>query len=460
MKFKRFLATIAMIGILFTTACSEGPVLLDFIGTNESNDPSGVELRLAWDTWMSRPDYEIDTPQYDAYMKRLSDAEEKFKCEIITGEALGDYNLELDIMAGAYCLDIILSGLTGLVNNKNLYPIDVGGIINPFDPKYGGLQALEPAMKNGVCYGVAPTMWPGFEPATGFILAYNRTLFGENNITDLHEYYENKIWTYDTFEKEYVAKTDLTDSNGNIIDVFSTDSTDYYLCLFASNNVKYVKVNDDGSLSADPNAPSLRNALTWGQNLFKNYGYKLDNDVSTHEQTEYRQQQTICTVAYNSQIITGNIAYNDLAKFETGVMPFPCGPDATYGEWGQCLDEVFGFGIPITANSPEAAATIIDYISDPFEEFGGSNGLYDYYINNIFNTELDAEILIASYQYPKPSYIGRGNGEINTVREFLGDIAVNPQRSITEGIASMQAVLTAIIENEIIPNYNTVYGEN
>ena len=108
MKFKRFLATIAMIGILFTTACSEGPALLNFIDTNESNDLSGVELRLAWDTWMSRPDYEIDTPQYDAYMKRLSDAEEKFKCEIITGEALGDYNLELDIMAAAYCLDIIL----------------------------------------------------------------------------------------------------------------------------------------------------------------------------------------------------------------------------------------------------------------------------------------------------------------------------------------------------------------
>ena len=459
MKAKKILAALLLSASIFTVSCSEAPTLMNFIDENEGNDLSGIEIKMGWHKGASRPYYEIDTPQYDAYIKRLADAEDKFKCDIIIGEDLGEYNLDLDLMAGAYSIDIVISGLTGLVNNNNLYPIDFNGVIDPLAPKYGGVRALEPAMKNGVCYGVAPTMWPGFEPATGFILAYNRTMFKENNITDLHEYYENEIWTYDTFEKEYVAKTDLKDSEGNVIDVFSTDSTDYYLCLFASNDVKYVRVNGDGSLSADPASQSLRNALTWGQNLFKNYGYKLDNDVSTHEQTEYRQQQTLCTVAYNSQIITGNIAYNELAVFETGVMPFPCGPDATYGEWGQALDEVYGFGIPITAKSPEAATRIIDYISEPFEEFGGSDGLYDYYSNHIFNTELDAEILIASYQYPKPSYIGRGNRQINTVREFLGDIAVNPARSITEGMLSMQSVLEEIIEKEMIPNYNAVYGE-
>lgn len=456
---KRILAAVMCLGVFLTVSCAEAPELLSFLPeATDANNFDGREIRLSWSSYTSAADYAIDTPQYDAYIKRLSDAEKNFNCNIITGEELGEINLSLDVMAGAYCVDIVLGSHMDLAEDKLMYPLNgFDGLLDPYEEKFGGLRYLEMGMVNGIPYIVTPTMWPGFEPK-GFVLAYNRTMFNEYGLTDLHEYYENEIWTYDTFENEFIAKTYIQDRNGDLIIDFGTDGTDYYQCLMFSNDVHFVKVASDGSLIADPNSQAFRNALEWGQNLFKNYGDRLEGDMETHDQPEYRNQKMLVTTAYGAQITTGNIAYNDIATFETGVMPFPCGPDAEYGIWRQYTDP-YGFSIPITADSPESAAMIIDYVSEPFEEFGGDAGLFDYYASNIFSTELDAKIFIEASQEPYVNYIGRGDREMNAIREGIGDITVNPNLSLNEAITKYQSILTEAIEKYMIPNYKAVYGE-
>ncbi len=456
---KRILALLACLALVFTAGCAEAPQLLEFMpeSTDERN-LDGSEIKLLWTSYVSAADYAIDTPQYDAYMKRLANTEKEFNCKIITGEVLEDVNLSLDVMAGAYCVDIVLGGPIDLVESNMMYPLNgFDGLLDPYEEKFGGLRYLEMGMVKGTPYLVTPTMWPGFEPK-GFVLAYNRTMFNEYGLTDLHEYYENESWTYNTFENEFIAKTYVQDRNGDPIITFGTDGTDYYQCLMFSNDVRFVKVKDDGTLVADPNSQSFRNALEWGQNLFKNYGERMEDDMETHHQPEYLSQKMLVTTAYDAQVTTGIIAYNEMATFETGIMPFPCGPDAEYGKWHQYTDP-YGFGIPITAEYPEAAAMIIDYISEPFEQFGGEAGLFDFYASNIFSTELDAKIFIEASKSPYVNYIGRGDREMNTVREGIGDVTVTPNRSLNEAINKHLGILTSAIEKYMIPNYNAVYGE-
>ncbi len=458
---KRILALIACLALFLTVSCAESPNLLSFMPEEtDENDLNGIELRLKWDLGGISVSYEIDTPQYDAFVRKLHDLENEFNCTIIHGDKLPERNFDIDLMSGAYTYDIYLGNITHYAEGGYMYPMTAfDGKINPYDEKYGGTRVLEAGMINGIPYGVSPISWPGFEPARGFIISYNRDLFNEHNITDLHEYYENDIWTYDTFENEFLANVNIQDKNGDTIYALATHGTNMYLSLLLSNDVKFVKENADGTLSADPTSKSFINAMTWGQGIFSKYGHILKGEENTHEHLLYRSQKSLCATAYPYQVITGNIAYNDLSTFVAGVMPFPCGPDATYGEWGQVIDAFLGFGIPITAQSPEAAALIIDNLCEPYEEFGGDAGLSDYYQNNIFSTELDAEIFIASYQHPRSSYIGRDDGQMDDVRESVGSAIVNPSKSLTEVITSMQGRLTELIEEHIIPNYRAVYGE-
>ena len=184
---KRILALLACLALAFTAGCAEAPQLIEFMpeSTDERN-LDGNEIKLLWTSYVSAADYAIDTPQYDAYMKRLANTEKEFNCKIITGEVLEDVNLSLDVMAGAYCVDIVLGGPLDLVESSMMYPLNgFDGLLDPYEEKFGGLRYLEMGMVKGTPYLVTPTMWPGFEPK-GFVLAYNRTMFNEYGLTDLH----------------------------------------------------------------------------------------------------------------------------------------------------------------------------------------------------------------------------------------------------------------------------------
>ena len=87
-----------------------------------------------------------------------------------------------------------------LAEAKALYPItDFPEFIDLNDSdKYGTAGVLEAGMHNGIPYAVQLTYWPGLQGTECFYIAYNRDMFLSMGLTDLHEYYENQTWTWDT----------------------------------------------------------------------------------------------------------------------------------------------------------------------------------------------------------------------------------------------------------------------
>ena len=465
MKTKRILATLALAATVFTTSCAEPATLLPFI----SSDSDGLNLdgtKISW-AWakgnVENGYYELGTPQYDILMERIDEIEKKYNCEIealINEDKVNMEAIKIKMMGGTPSHDIITSGgISDFATGKLVYSLsDLSDYIDISNTtKFGPLTSQEGYMHNGKVYGVTFAQWPGFEPMGGYVIAYNRDLFEANNITDLHEYYENGIWTYDTFENEFFAKTNVQDSEGNPRKLWLIHESNFYQVLVHSNQVQFVEKQSDGTLVANPYSTAFVNAMTWGENLVDTYRDKISFE-SSRDITSYRIGDTLTSIAYTAAFTTGNIAYNDLGNFESGIMPFPCGPDATYGEWTSCMVNVYGFMIPITSPNAEAAAMIMNDLAEPFEAFGGDAGLLDYYKDNIFMDELDAEIYVEIAKNPVYTYANVAGGLGADIRQGFQDVLYNANSSVTEGMDRYRDMLTELIEEWMIPNYEAVYG--
>ena len=140
------------------------------------------------------------------------------------------------------------------------------------------------------------------------------------------------------------------------------------------------------------------------------------------------------------------------------IMPFPSGPDATYGEWTSCIGNIYGFMIPITTLKVEAAATVMNDLAEPFEAYGGDAGLFEYYKNNIFMNALDAEIFIEVSKHTSYTYETVAGNIGKEVCGGFSSTLKNSQVSVTESLEKYRDVLTELIEEWMIPNYEAVYG--
>lgn len=450
------------------TSCAGGGIeLLKFNNDDESFRLDGVELKWLWKgegnttTW-----YKVDSPQYDALISRIKEIEGKYDCTITADLPNGEKNrrtpdVNLELMAGTFEYDIVLDEYesddfkSGLFYSLN----DLTDYIDWTDAeKFGSRNLLEGGMYNGEPHVVYPIQWPGFEGVGIAVAAYNRDLFKQNQLTDPHEFYEQQNWTYDTFEKEFISKIEISNTGDKSTKMyaFQTDEPDFYQCLIYSNNVQFIEKNSDGSLSAVPYPQSFVNAMTWGQNLIKNYGDIILYDSDTYKNIEFTSGYVFMTFAPTVAVTTGSIAYNENGNFDSGIMPLPAGPDATYGEWGQCIQGTYGFTIPITSKHAEAAAKIIDALCEPLTGFEDKRDFYDI----TFTDETDIEIYLQLGAHTRYDYTHVGDkGLGRLVGENFGDIVTSQSKSLTEGMERYRHIMTELIEEWMIPNYNTVYGK-
>ncbi len=466
MKAKRILASIALAATVFTTSCAEPATLIDFLQPETGTNLDGTVIKWAWAKGnVENGYYELGTPQYDFLMDRIDEIEKELNCDIeavIDEDKVRMDSIQIKMMGGTPSFDIITSGGTSdFAQGGLVYALsDLSDYIDLSNTtKYGPLTAQEGYMYKGKTYGATFAQWPGFEPMGGYVIAYNRELFNKNGLTDPHEYYENENWTYNTFENDFIAKSNVQDSEGDQMIVFLLHESNWYQALIHSNQVQFVEKQSDGTLTANPYSKSFVNALTWGDNLVDKYREKLSFE-DTRDATNFRTGNALSSLAYTAALITGNLAYNELGEFETGIMPFPCGPDATYGEWTSCMVHIYGFMIPITSPHAEAAAMIMDRLAEPFDEFGGDAGLLDYYKSNIFMNELDAEIFIEIAKNTSYTYANVAGGLGANVRQGFQDVLYGANISVTSGMDRYRDMLTELIEEWMIPNYEAVYGNN
>ncbi|MBQ2880937.1 MAG: hypothetical protein IJE40_01585, partial [Clostridia bacterium] len=124
-----------------------------------------------------------------------------------------------------------------------------------------------------------------------------------------------------------------------------------------------------------------------------------------------------------------------------------------------CMVHIYGFMIPITSVNAEAAAMIIDRLAEPFEEFGGDEGLIQYYKDNIFIDETDAEIFVEVAKNTSYTYANVAGTLGTDIRQKFQDALDTPSIAISTTMEQCRDMLTELIEDWMIPNYEAVYGE-
>ena len=394
---KKFIAV--LLCVMFLASCSQAVELPKFVlnvGVGADYDGEVITIYNEEKSVLAYAD--MNSIQSDAIWKRLADTEEKLNVQF-------EYSNKGSIEFREYYIATLASGLGDIdliyrsAGNDLWFLAEAGGLYPMTDfpdyidlkdsDKYGTPGVLEACMHNGVPYAVQPSYWPGLQGVECFYVAYNRDMFASYGLPDLHQYYEDGTWTWDTFksfldlaEPVITAPTLLFHAHGGFL--LNT--------LFRSNGFDYITI-ENGEVEMSISSPDAIRSIEFFKTLTE-YGSKIELDADRWETEEFYNGEALTTMATAQDVTTGQIAY--ASAFKYSIMPFPAGPDSEYGKWAQTTTRIYGLAIPLTAEEPEIVAHVINELCEPLEEFGGSReGIYDYYRDSVFHTDLDVEIYLA-----------------------------------------------------------------
>ncbi len=465
---KKFLSAIlvSIFALTALTACGGTEItLLDFIGAStEGVDLEGRTMVFIGETFAEEAlideQVKANTTLYDCILERFEEINKRYNCNIsyqtfAEGAAYEERFAAL-IYSGACPADIIYGD-----SDSKLQVFTEAGFLTPLtsvkdyldyedSAKFGTAGLLEAAMVNGVPHAVQPCYWPGFQNNYDYVLVYNPTLTTEQGLPDLHEYYENGTWTWDAFspmiENYNKAGEDEVYATMTVKEAFAK-------MAIASNGVKGVDYID-GVLRSDISTPKAIRSVEWMQDLLTNNKENIllkDN----WELDEFIDGRVMTALTSTPNVTGGKLQYESSIKF--GIMPFPSGPDATYGEWAQYTASIRGFAIPFNSEATEASARIINDLCEPFEDFGGEAGLADYFNTNVFFSPIDTEIFLSLGENIRYTYWRTGTNLQLLFTEIANryDLA-----SATEILSGFEPKLQDFIDNLLKANYENYLHEH
>lgn len=466
-KLKSVIASLLSI-MLLSSCAGSGPELLDFIGdTSSKQNFDGYTVKI----YQSETDederielfgYNIGSIEEAALKSRIAEIEKDYNITILFNNDFDRESIRLKLSAGDFDADIVyyegFGAMQDFAKAGFLCPMtDFPDQIDLSDAeKYGGANVLEGAMINSVPYAVQPVQWPGFQALNCFFLVYNSELFAQNGLTDLHEFYENETWTWDTFETELLEKAaslNLQTTDGPMY-TLSTHRGNLFSSLVYSNNTQYITKNEAGENVVNPYPTTFVHALEKGLEWGSKYNDTIDLSQGFWEIDDFLMGNALTTLATSEAVTTGGVAYNKYGSFEHRIMPFPVGSDAPYGMWSQYMQRIYGMGIPVSSKEPEIAATVISALFEPLE---GMEDLYEYYSNYTFNTQLDADIYMAAGQFVRYDYTFDGGSDLNRTLSNTFGSALKSGKSAQEIMDSQRNAMVSLIENYMLENYDYMY---
>lgn len=458
------LAAILMTLVLLTSCSGQAVELMDFIGENEGEflGYGGVTIVIAQpdDSETSIFSYAInDTIQSDALIKRIKTVESDLDLKLeLTNKGMSTYP---DYYINAALSDNMSIDMVFRDGGASAWPLAEVGVLYPINEfpeyidlsdtdKYGTPGVLESVMFDGVPYAVQPTYWPGFQGTESFLVCYNIDMVKSLGLTDLHEYYENETWTWDTF-------TNVMNSAQNIIRddelLFTGHSGRLLNTVLFANGHNFVDVVN-GELEFNIQKDDAVTALEFYQSLVTGYEEKVRISNDRWLITEFISGKALMALSTARDVTTGDIAYQ--ADFEYGLMPFPSGPDATYGEWAQTVTRTRGFSIFKSSSEPEICAHVISEMFEPFEEFGGSReSLIEYYAESVFINPIDAEIYFAVDKNVRFDY-----DDFGIISLFEGMSSELKSKSVAETLQKYEPRILDIYEKYMKPNLEGYMLEN
>ncbi len=467
---KRIIAIFILSALLLVSACGAAPVeLLDFLGEDFGGyDFGGAEITISSFHIIPAENsdvgafnklfFDANTIFGDAMLDRMATIERDLNVSL-SFETRARDQLRMLLMANTLDADIInyteYGDMQNFASAGYLLPItDFADIIDLSQTeKYGGANVLEGAMINSVPYAVQPVSWPGWEAAECYVMAYNRDMFSENSLVDPQEFYENKTWTWDTFENEYLAKINIETSLGKV-PVLGTGPVPLFYGLSYSNDVQYVQRNAAGDYVVNATPKELVEALEEGRSWVTTYGSNIDLSAGFWDFNEYMEERALMTLTAPEQLIYGGLAYG--VDFLSGLMPFPCGPSMEYGIWGQAIQRIRGFGITRTSEEPEVAAHVISLLFEPLDKYVGTRT--EYYDTYVFEANTyDTEIYFAITENTRYDYTFDGGSDLfRSITNSLASV-LRAQSTVSEAIQGYTGAIESIAEKHILPNYDYMY---
>ncbi len=462
---KKLLASILLVAILFVTSCAAEPaVLLPFLDSSSDGeiDYGGVKLIFSNEGngmdeeerfWTAIFAFDTNTMYGDAILGRIADVEKKLGVEIEFDKELdGMQSMGPKLMAGTYVADVVnysdFGGMQNFAQAGMLLPMNGFEHIDLSETwKYGGPNVLEGAMINSVPYAVQPVSWPHWEAMGISSIIYNTELVDEYALTDPHEFWENENWYWDEFEEAYLKPPINMEEDEWVI---SASEKVFWYGLMYSNDVQYVTSNANGEFTVNAKPQSLIEAVQEGGDWYRDYRDKIElfSDFWTHE--NYDEGLAIFTVSGPTLTVSAGI------DVVSGLMPFPCGPSATYGNWCQAFDRIEGWGIPITSNEPEITAHVISELFEPLDEYLGVT-LEEYYKEMMFNTEIDAEIYMELIKDVRYDYTFAGGADLMRSVNNNFSSAIKSGRAANETADAYAGQITSIMTQYALPNYEYMY---
>ena len=462
---KKVLSIILLSVLILTvfTSCTSGSgvTLLNFINSEaDAIDMDGKTVSIS-----SESDYKDalfeqmeNTAMYDAIINRLDEIEKKYNCNIEHIEHAGSPTVIQNMMSLAATGDSEIDIIYGHGYNK-IGKLAYAGILYPLtdlkdyidytnSEKFGTAGLLEAAMINGVPYAVQPVQWVGFANSFAFHLVWNTEQFTQFGLPNLHEYYENKTWTFENFEKLFEAYSAVANEE---VDLIAFQKGYFALAALYANGVKMCDYDGSEFYCDIADNKSIR-AAEWVLNLFNKYD-DIITTVGSWETDGFIHEKVILQPV---QVSAASLFLPYEVDFQYSLMPFPSGPDATYGEWANFVEAIRGFGISYFSDVPDAAARIINDLCEPFPEVTPT-GLYDYYNEQVFYNPIDVEILLDVGKYTRNFY-SVGN---ETLWQFKDSF--DGKQTASQIIDKYKSRIEALVEEYIRPNfegyvYDQLYG--
>lgn len=449
-----FLLFTLIFGICSCTQKTEDEFLLDLnevTGDGSAIDLDGYECTIIQEYDLEHPfQYPVGTLMADNYLKRLSDISDEFNCNVTIERALSN-SVEGEmarIIAGLYVGEIACTHRPSVpARNGAFYPLD--GLRDYIDymnaDKFGSLGLLEVGMFNGIPYTVSPVAWPGKQSSYSYnIFAVNEGIITRYGKTDPREYVENGEWTWDTFERiipDYqINDGDYTATALNI----TWNIVDFAMM----NGGDYVKVNDDGTVVPALDSIEIIETFDWCSKLFTQHADCISY-LGHYEMVDafIRQELVLAQTSFTHMI---NEMIYDVENY--GVVPTPCGPRGTYGEWRSAYSDFDCMAIWVNANEPEAAAMIIDRMFEPFEGYETLEDIQEY-ASGIFYDKRDVEIYTTYLEHIRWNYYTRDNiyGYFSTAKD-----QAKAGKSGTEIAEKYAPAANLSVEEFVIPNYEFI----
>ena len=461
----------ALVFSLAATSCGAGePEVFDedFSLKGDSVDLEGVnivyQMGLA-DSLASSPiclGYVVDSPLGDAAVQRVKDVQNNFNCTFDIRYAYGSTNSQSFISSsasGLYLCDAamgisdmwaeiarigMLIGMTELEEYLNFRD----------EAKWGYRTMLEVIYYEDDLYGVAPMLWPEIAVTYDCPIVINENLIQALGETDPRDYLENYQWTWDMFEecldRYYVQE-------GTEIKHYSlTVGLGNFAAMFVlSNGAKFAEKDASGNYVPGFFTPKAVTAMERALSII-NGPIAHTIDTETNVADALIGGETVLG-SLNSDSIIGNNGRISREMDNYGIVSWPYGPDVEAGYVAgrhHNIERCISFSR--MSPHPDAAATVVDAIYEPFDGYHDLDSLIDYMTKNYFFDRRDSEVFYKMYFNSCYSYFHYA-GMLGYMQDWI-----TSNKSIAEYIESTTDMIMSRIDQYVLPSMrgiDAVWGD-